>query len=54
MHRVFNGTEGVKVLTVAQKGMKYLFYLLPNSELTKGDNMLDADARTARLCGSEV
>ena len=54
MHRVFNGTEGVKVLTVAQKGMKYLFYLLPNSELTKGNNMHDADARTARLCGSEV
>ena len=54
VHPVFKSTKGVVVLTVAQKGKKYLFYVLPNSELTKGNDMCYANARTARLCGSEV
>ena len=44
VHLAIHSSEGVIVLTVAQKGMKYWVVLLPNSELTKGNNMRDADA----------
>ena len=33
MHSAIHSSEGVIVLTVAQKGMKYCVVLLPNSEI---------------------
>ena len=47
--------EGLIVLAVAQKGMKYLFYYpTQNRHCTKGNNIkyqqCNADASTARLC----
>ena len=39
------------VLTVAQKGMQYIVVLLPNSELTKGNNKRDADGRAVCFSG---
>ena len=42
MHRI-HSTDGVIVLTAAQKSMRE-FFLLLNSELTKGNNKRDAAA----------
>ena len=41
------------MLTVAQKGMKYILVvvLLPNSEITKCNNKRDADGRVVRFSG---
>ena len=46
MHRVIHSTEGVIVLTVAQKGMKLLFYYPTQRILVIGNislNLSDAN-----------
>ena len=46
VHRVIHSTEGVIVLTVAQKGMKWLFYYPTQRILVIGNisiNLSDAD-----------
>ena len=45
MHRVIHSTEGVIVLTEHCTERYEIVVLLPNSELTKGNNKRDAEVK---------